>query len=94
VWLALIVGITVHLNRMPSRIVVRRDGRILFQSWLRQFEVRASEIESIKPGTNNLGFLVVRTKQGKVILLNQFDGFHKFLHWLTQENPSVELRGC
>jgi hypothetical protein len=54
----------------------------------------AMEIESIKPQGGKFGFLVVRTSQGKINLLNQFDGFHEFIIQLKASNPSIEIRGC
>jgi hypothetical protein len=35
-----------------------------------------------------------RHDAGRVVLVNQFDGFHEFLTALEATNPSVEIRGC
>lgn len=78
----------------PYRIHVDPTGEITFVSILRKRRVMAMEIESIKPQGGKFGFLVVRTSQGKINLLNQFDGFHEFITQLKASNPSIEIRGC
>jgi len=78
----------------PYRINVDPTGEIEFISVLRKRRVMAMEIESIKPQAGKFGFLVVRTSQGKINLLNQFDGFHEFITHLKASNPSIEIRGC
>jgi hypothetical protein len=78
----------------PYRITVDPTGEITFASVLRKRRVMAMEIESIKPQGGKFGFLVVRTSQGKINLLNQFDGFHEFIIQLKASNPSIEIRGC
>jgi hypothetical protein len=83
-----------YVLRIPHRIEVTGDGQIEFISMVRRKRVAAREIRSIRPAGGQLGFLVVRTDQGKIHILNQFDGFHEFLAWLKTNNPSVELRGC
>lgn len=79
---------------MPRRIELHEDGRVVFHAPFRTLEIHASEVTSIKPGGNNIGFLVLKHSGGKLHLLNQFDDFHDFLTRLKQSNPSVELRGC
>lgn len=78
----------------PYRIVFAPDGSITFISFLRKKEVNASEIVSIKPAFNYIGFLFVRSSRGKVRLLNQFDRFHEFIGKLRSMNPTVRIRGC
>ena len=46
------------------------------------------------PSGQFFGFLVVRTKNKKIKILNQFDGFHDFILNLKSKNPLIELRGC
>jgi hypothetical protein len=78
----------------PYRIHVDPTGGVEFVSILRKRHVMAMEIQSIKPQGGKFGFLVVRTGQGKINLLNQFDGFHEFITHLKTSNPTVEIRGC
>ena len=80
--------------RIPHRIEVSADGHIEFISLARRKRFAARDIRSIVPAGSQVGFLVVRTDSGKVLILNQFDGFHEFLAWLKTNNPAVELRGC
>jgi hypothetical protein len=80
--------------RIPHRISVADDGHIEFISFVRKKRLTARDIRSIAPDAGQIGFLTVRTDQGKIRILNQFDGFHEFIAWLKTNNPSVELRGC
>jgi hypothetical protein len=80
--------------RIPHRIEVSADGQVEFICLVRRKRIAARDIRSIAPSGSQVGFLVVRTDQSKIRILNQFDGFHEFLVWLKANNPAVELRGC
>jgi hypothetical protein len=83
-----------YVLRVPHRIDVTEDGHIEFISLVRRKRLTAREISSIAPDAGQAGFFTIKTDQGKIRILNQFDGFHEFLLWLKTNNPSVELRGC
>ena len=79
----------------PHRITVSEAGEITFISRLRQKKTSIAEIESIKPDPRQFfGFLVIKTQNKKIKILNQFDGFHDFILHLKEKKPSIELRGC
>ena len=79
----------------PHQISVSDTGAITFISLLRRRQTNIAEIVSIKPDPSQFfGFLVVRTKNKKIKILNQFDGFHDFILNLKSKNPLIELRGC
>jgi cytochrome c biogenesis protein CcdA len=79
----------------PHRIAVSDTGEITFISLLRRRQTNIAEIESIKPDPSQFfGFLVIRTQNKKIKILNQFDGFHDFILNLKSKKPSIELRGC
>jgi len=80
--------------RIPHRIDTAEDGHIEFISLVRRKRVAARDIRSIVPDAGQIGFLSVRTDQGRIRILNQFDEFHEFIAWLKTKNPVVELRGC
>ena len=79
---------------LPYRLTLSPDGTVEFISVWRRRRVRTEEIRSIKPDSLQMGFLLVRTDQGKTRILAQFDGFHDFLTRLQALHPGVELRGC
>lgn len=79
---------------IPYRITVYETGEIEFISVLRKRRFLPHEIESIKPQGSQFGFFRVRTRLGKLKLVNQFDGFHEFITNLKVANPSIEIRGC
>lgn len=83
-----------YIYSIPHKILVSESGHIEFISGLRKKRVAAHEIESMQPDTNQFGFLRLKTKKGKIRILNQFDGFHEFIIALKIINPSVKLRGC
>ena len=83
-----------YVLRVPHRIEVTDDGHVEFVSLVRRKRVVAREIRSIAPDSGQVGFFTIKTDQGKIRILNQFDGFHEFIAWLKSNNPSVELRGC
>ncbi|MHB8843615.1 MAG: hypothetical protein ACYC7L_02610 [Nitrospirota bacterium] len=80
--------------RVPHRISAADDGHVEFVSLVRTKRFAARDIRSIMPDAGQIGFLVIKTDQDKVRILNQFDRFHDFLVWLKTQNPAVELRGC
>lgn len=94
IWCAGVAVAFLWAIRIPRRIELHDDGQVIFDAPLRHLEVQVTEISSIKPGGNNIGFLVVSHSRGKLHLLNQFDGFHEFLTRLKAQNPTIELRGC
>ena len=83
-----------YVLRVPHRIDVTEDGHVEFVSLVRRKRLAARDIRSIAPDAGQVGFFVIKTDQGKICILNQFDGFHEFIAWLKTNNPSVELRGC
>ena len=97
VFFLVVVGFNAYywVLRIPYRIeVTEHDGHLELISLLRRKRIVARDTRSITPDAGQIGFLTIRTHQGKVRILNQFDGFHEFLAWLKAHNPSVELRGC
>ncbi len=93
-WLGMVGWNWYWILSFPHMITVSETGETTFISLLRRRSVPGREIESIKPDRGQFGFLVVRTANRKIRLLNQFDGFHGFITNLKAMNPSVELRGC
>ena len=83
-----------YVLRVPYRLEVTDDGHVEFVSLVRRKRVAAREIQSIAPDSGQVGFFTIKTDQGKIRILNQFDDFHEFITWLKTNNPSVELRGC
>jgi hypothetical protein len=93
IWLGIAAWLWYWLLTTPYKIVVS-GGRVEFVSVLRRRRLFPTDIHSIKPISNQYGFLNVRTAHGTFRMLNQFDGFHRFLTDLETTNPRVELRGC
>lgn len=92
--LLIIGGNTFWILSFPHRIVVSPTGQVEFISLIQRRATSLSDIKSIKPQGGHFGFLVVRTSQRKITIVNQFDGFHDFIFLLKSRNPSVEIRGC
>jgi hypothetical protein len=80
--------------RTARRVAVRPGSRIEFVTGLGRVTVAPQDIISIRPDGSYLGYLVVRHRGGRVLLINQFTGFHRFLSELVSVNPAVELLGC
>jgi hypothetical protein len=93
-WLGMVGWNWYWILSFPHKITVSETGEITFVGLLRSRSVSGAEIKSIKADRGQLGFLVVRTANRKIRLVNQFDGFHDFIINLKVTNPSVELRGC
>lgn len=84
-----------YIFSFPYKIAVSWTGEISFISVLKRRQLSMAEIKSIKPDPGQFfGFLIVKTENKKIKILNQFDGFHEFIQKLKESNPSVELRGC
>ena len=79
---------------MPYRIEVTEDHFITFVSLLGRTTVSPRDVISIKQRTFDAGFLQLKYTGGKLRMLNQFTGFHDFVHFLKEANPGVEIRGC
>ena len=79
----------------PHRIIVLDTDEIIFKGLLRQRRTFIKDIESIKADPSQFfGFLVIKTKHEKIMIMNQFNGFHDFVANLKAKKPSIELRGC
>ena len=76
------------------RIIVRPNESIEFVTGLRHVIVPPQDIISIRPEGGHIGFLIIRHRQGRVRLFNQFNGFHEFLSHLRSRTPGVEVYGC
>jgi len=94
-WILIGVWNFFWLFSYPHRIIVSETGEITFKSVLRQKKTSIAEIKSIKPDPKYMAcFLEIKTKNGKIKILHQFDDFHEFILHLKEKNPSIELRGC
>jgi len=76
------------------RIIVRPNESIEFVTGLRHLIVPPQDIISIRPEGGQIGFLIIRYRQGRVRLFNQLNGFNEFLSHLRSRNPGVDLYGC
>ena len=94
VWIAFVGFGGYQTLRMPHTIRWRSDDAIEFESRISLTRTSPAEIRSIKPGGSNIGHLEIRLASKKLLILNQFDGFHEFLSELKRANPDVTLRGC
>ena len=84
-----------YIFSFPYRITVSGTGEISFIGVLKSRQLTTSEIKSITPDPRQFfGFLIIKTENTKIKILNQFDGFHEFIQKLKESNPSIELRGC
>jgi hypothetical protein len=93
-WVAGVSWFFFTVLRIPHTIRVHDGGRIEFVSPLRRWDVPVHEITYVGPERGHIGILIVRSSAGKIRLLNQFDGFHRFLTELETLNPGIEFRGC
>ena len=82
------------MTRIPHTINYRDDKICEFLSSARKILISPSDIISIRPWAGGVGFFTLRHRTGKIILLNQFDGFHELIHLIKKENSQIELRGC
>lgn len=92
-WLIIIGWNLFYILRLPHEIILKTDGTILFNSILRRIQMKATEIESIRPASGAFGFFIVKGKK-KIRLFAQFDNFHEFIFLIKQYNPAVLLKGC
>jgi hypothetical protein len=79
---------------IPHRIEVHADERIEFIAVLRRRIIPVADFLSVRPHRSQFGFLVFRYSGGKVVIANQFTGFHQLLSEVAARNPSIELLGC
>ena len=73
IWLCIVVFNWYYALSIPHRILITQTGEIVFRSLLGRRSAMPSEIRSISPQGSRFGFLIVRTSQGKIRILNQFD---------------------
>jgi hypothetical protein len=79
---------------LPHRIVIHSDRQIEFVGILQRRTVQVSQILSLRSHRSQFGFLVLRHTGGKILMINQFTGFHKLLSELGAVNPGIEFLGC
>ncbi|MCX6543478.1 MAG: hypothetical protein NTV05_03580 [Acidobacteria bacterium] len=78
---------------VPHRIVVSDDGRITFVAVLRRRTLAATDVVAVRPHSFQFGFLVVKGSGRKVVIPNQFTGFHLLLRDLAEVNQAIEILG-
>jgi hypothetical protein len=81
-------------TRIPHTIHYRDDHFCEFLSSARKIVVSPLDIISIRPWGGGIGFFSVRHRNGTIIILNQFDGFHELINLIKSRNAQVEIRGC
>lgn len=88
-WLA--YGIWKYL-RMPYRISLGGDDRLLLKSLLGEAAVAPGEVSEI--ATESFGYYVhFRTPGGTFVMVNGIDGLQELLAWLRERNPPLQVRG-
>ncbi len=96
-WLLVVLRIGFNwyfLLRIPHTMIWRDGEASTFVSVVRRVTAAPNGIRSIKLELRaGMGFLVVRYATRKLLLFNQFDGFHKFITRVESANPAVEIRG-
>lgn len=88
-WLA--YGIWKYL-RMPYRISLGGDDRMMLKSLLGEAAVAPGEVSEI--ATESFGYYVhFRTPGGTFVMVNGIDGLHELVAWLRGRNPALQVRG-
>jgi hypothetical protein len=94
VWFSFLGFAWYHALSIPQAIVHHPDDSLEFRSPLRNRVVAITDLRSIEPVPNQFGFFRFRHKNGKIVALIHFDGFHDLLADIKQKNPDVRLLGC
>lgn len=79
---------------VPQAIVHHFDDRLEFKAPIRTRSLSIAELRSIEPVPNQFGMLRFSHANGKINILNQFDGFHELIAVIKAKNPNVQIRGC
>jgi hypothetical protein len=88
-WLA--YGIWKYL-RMPYRISLGGDDRMMLKSLLGEAAVAPGEVSEI--ATESFGYYVhFRTPGGTFVMVNGIDGMQELVVWLRGRNPALQVRG-
>ena len=88
-WLA--YGIWKYL-RMPYRISLGGDDRVMLKSLLGEAAVAPGEVSEI--ATESFGYYVhFRTLGGTFVMVNGIDGLQELVAWLRGRNPALQVRG-
>ena len=90
-WLAWVVWGIKRYVTMPHTIVWTNEGRIHFVGTFVTTIVTASDVASVKSFAGQ--FVYVTHARGKILLLQQFTGFHEFLTHLKHANTQVSMHG-
>lgn len=84
--------------RIPYQIQVFDDGRIEFKSLIHTTVIWNTDLISIRPYGGKLGwgngFYVIKHRNGKIRIFQQFTGFFEFLSLLNSTNPNFKIMGC
>lgn len=87
----LVYGIWKYL-RMPYRISLGGDDRMMLKSLLGEAAVAPGEVSEI--ATESFGYYVhFRTPGGTFVMVNGIDGLQELVAWLRGRNPALQVRG-
>ena len=93
-WFGILGVFWFQVLSFPQAIIHQADDTLVFKAPIRSRSVAIAELRAIEPVPNQFGMLRFRHTNGKVNVLNQFDGFHELITAIKTKNPDVELRGC
>jgi hypothetical protein len=77
---------------LAHTVIIRSDGRVELHRILGVIVLRAEEIQAIGPSLLR-PFLSAETRQGVVLLPNQWNGLHEFVEYVRRNNPGLRLKG-
>jgi hypothetical protein len=90
VWFSAVLWGGYRSATMPHTIQVAETGIVRFVGTFRTLAVSNADIRRIKATGS---FIELKHTKGKILLLQQFTGFHEFLTDLRRANPYVEMKG-
>ena len=93
-WILVVAGLVYNSLRIPTRIDLFEDGRVVFLSPARRVEISVLDFRSISPASGGPGHIVLTHSRGKLRLITQFDGFHELVAEFRRRNPRLSITGC
>jgi len=93
-WFGFLAIFFYQVLSIPQSIIHQPDEVLEFKAPLRTRRVPIGDLRAIEPVPNQFGMLRFRHANGKITVLNQFDGFHQLIADIKARNPGIELRGC
>ena len=94
VWSIVVIWVVTFILRMPKSIEYDPvSKKMVFISIFNRKEIKASSVLMVKSTLFTNGYIKIFHDSGKIIMINNIDGFHELINEIKTVNPNIDTKG-